>query len=102
MKIAIVGATGLVGNVILKVLEESQIFSFLTANDIIPVASAKSIGKEIKFKSSLVKVKGLTEAVVIKPDLAIFSAGSSVSLNWAPEFNAVGTIVIDNSSAWRK
>jgi aspartate-semialdehyde dehydrogenase len=102
MKIAIIGASGLVGRVILQVLEESNIFSFLEHKDIIAVASAASFGKELIFKNHTVYIKGLTEAIAVKPEIAIFSAGAEVSLNWAKEFCSVGTTVIDNSSAWRK
>lgn len=102
MKIAIIGATGLVGRTIFKVLGESKVFSFLKSDDIIAVASAKSIGQELFFKNKPLHIKGLTEAVVAKPEIAIFSAGSSVSVNWANQFAEVGSFVIDNSSAWRK
>lgn len=97
MHIAIVGATGLVGKVILKVLEERNFpFSQLTL-----VASEKSAGKTILFSKKEYKVCTLTEAVYLKPDIAIFSAGGFVSLEWAMKFAEVGTVVIDNSSAWR-
>ncbi len=97
MKIAVVGATGLVGNVILNSLLERN-FSFTT---VYAVASEKSIGKKIDFNKSALEVIGIKQAVSLKPDIAIFSAGGSISLKWAPEFVSVGTIVIDNSSAWR-
>ncbi len=97
MKIAIVGATGLVGSVMLKVLEERK-FPYKM---IIPVASEKSIGKKVKFKQSEIEVIGMKQAISLKPDIAIFSAGGESSLKWAPEFAKVGTTVIDNSSAWR-
>lgn len=97
MKIAVVGATGMVGEVMLKVLEERS-FPF---TELILVASEKSIGKVISFKNKDYKVIGLAEAVALKPDVALFSAGGNTSLEWAPKFAAVGTTVIDNSSAWR-
>lgn len=97
MKIAVVGATGMVGEVMLKVLEERS-FPF---TELILVASEKSIGKIIPFKNKDYKVIGLAEAVALKPDVALFSAGGNTSLEWAPKFAAVGTTVIDNSSAWR-
>lgn len=97
MKIAVVGATGMVGEVMLKILEERS-FPF---TELILVASEKSIGKIISFKNKDYKVIGLAEAVALKPDVALFSAGGNTSLEWAPKFAAVGTTVIDNSSAWR-
>lgn len=97
MKVAIVGATGMVGEVMLKVLEERN-FPF---TELMLVASEKSIGKVITFKNKDYKVIGLQDAVSMKPDLALFSAGGSTSLEWAPKFAEVGTTVIDNSSAWR-
>ena len=97
MKVAVVGATGMVGEVMLKVLEERN-FPF---TELFLVASEKSIGKTISFKNKEYKVIGLEEAVSIKPDIALFSAGGSTSLEWAPKFAEVGTTVIDNSSAWR-
>jgi len=97
MKIAVVGATGMVGEVMLKVLEERS-FPF---TELILVASEKSIGKIISFKNKDYKVIGLAEAVALKPHVALFSAGGNTSLEWAPKFAAVGTTVIDNSSAWR-
>ena len=97
MKIALVGATGMVGEVMLKVLEERK----FPVDELLLVASEKSIGKEITFKGSVHKVIGMEEAVAAKPNIALFSAGGSTSLIWAPRFAAVGTIVIDNSSAWR-
>lgn len=97
MKIAVVGATGMVGEVMLKVLEERS-FPF---TELILVASEKSIGKIISFKNKDYNVIGLAEAVALKPDVALFSAGGNTSLEWAPKFAAVGTTVIDNSSAWR-
>lgn len=97
MKIAIVGATGMVGEVMLKVLEERH----FPITELIPVASEKSIGKTITFKDKDYKVVSLTDAVNSRPDLALFSAGGNTSLEWAPKFAEVGTTVIDNSSAWR-
>lgn len=97
MKLAVVGATGLVGSEILEVLDEHN-FEF---DELLLVASERSAGKEIKFKDKAYKVIGLAQAVSEKPDIAIFSAGGSTSLEWAPKFAEVGTIVIDNSSAWR-
>jgi aspartate-semialdehyde dehydrogenase len=97
MKVAVVGATGMVGEVMLKVLEERN-FPF---TELMLVASEKSIGKEVYFKNKTYKVIGLKEAVLQKPDLALFSAGGDTSLEWAPKFAEVGTTVIDNSSAWR-
>jgi aspartate-semialdehyde dehydrogenase len=97
MKVAVVGATGMVGEVMLKVLEERN-FPF---TELMLVASEKSIGKTVAFKTKDYKVIGLKEAVSQKPDLALFSAGGDTSLEWAPKFAEVGTTVIDNSSAWR-
>ncbi|MEO6348632.1 MAG: aspartate-semialdehyde dehydrogenase [Aquaticitalea sp.] len=97
MKVAVVGATGMVGEVMLKVLEERN-FPF---TELFLVASEKSIGKIIPFKGKDYKVIGLEEAVKKKPDIALFSAGGNTSLEWAPKFTEVGTTVIDNSSAWR-
>ena len=97
MKIAVVGATGMVGNIILKVLEERN----FEVTELYPVASEKSVGTEISFRNKKYKVIGLEEAVSLKPDLALFSAGGDTSLEWAPKFAEVGTTVIDNSSAWR-
>ena len=97
MRVAIVGATGMVGEVMLKVLAERN----FPVTELIPVASEKSIGKEIYFKNKSYKVVGLTDAVAMKPDIALFSAGGSTSLEWAPKFAEAGTTVIDNSSAWR-
>lgn len=97
MKVAVVGATGMVGEVMLKVLEERN-FPF---TELILVASEKSIGKLVSFKNKDYKVIGLEEAVSMKPDIALFSAGGNTSLEWAPKFAEVGTTVIDNSSAWR-
>lgn len=97
MKLAVVGATGLVGSEILEVLEERN-FQY---NELMLVASSRSIGKQIDCKGETHTIVGLDEAVSARPDIAIFSAGGSTSLEWAPKFSEVGTIVIDNSSAWR-
>jgi aspartate-semialdehyde dehydrogenase len=97
MKLAVVGATGLVGQEILKVIDERN----LDFNELYLVASPRSVGKEITFKNKVYTVIGMDEAVSIKPDVAIFSAGGSTSMEWAPKFAEAGAIVIDNSSAWR-
>ena len=97
MKIAIVGATGMVGTVMLKVLAERN----FPVTAIIPVASEKSIGKEIEFKGEKFSVVGIQTAIDMKADIAIFSAGGDTSLEWAPKFAEAGITVIDNSSAWR-
>lgn len=97
MRIAVVGATGMVGNVMMQVLEE-QAFPI---TEFFPVASENSVGKEVLFKGKPYAVIGMQAAVDLKLDLAIFSAGGETSLEWAPKFAAVGTVVIDNSSAWR-
>jgi aspartate-semialdehyde dehydrogenase len=97
MKLAVVGVTGLVGQEILKVMEERN-FPF---DELLPVASSKNVGKQIEYKGKQWTIKSMEEAVAAAPDVAIFSAGGGVSLEWAPKFAAVGTIVIDNSSAWR-
>lgn len=97
MKLAVVGATGLVGQEILKVLEERS-FPF---NELYLVASSKSVGQAITFKGKEYKIKGIEEVCKLAPDVAIFSAGGTTSLEWAPKFAEAGTIVIDNSSAWR-
>lgn len=97
MKVAVVGATGMVGGVMLKVLAERQ----FPVTELIPVASEKSVGKIISWKDKNYKIQSLDEALAKKPDLALFSAGGSCSLEWAPKFAEVGTTVIDNSSAWR-
>ncbi|MCB0464781.1 MAG: aspartate-semialdehyde dehydrogenase [Aequorivita sp.] len=97
MKLALVGATGMVGEVMLKVLEERN----FPIDELLLVASERSVGKEIAFKGKNYKVIGLERAVAERPNIAIFSAGGSTSLEWAPKFAAVGTTVIDNSSAWR-
>ena len=97
MKIAIVGATGMVGNVILEVLAERKI----KFDNLILVASERSVGKKVSFQGKTYSVIGLNEALNLKPDIALFSAGAETSLNWAPKFVDKGTTVIDNSSAWR-
>ena len=97
MKVAVIGATGMVGRVMLQVLKE-QNFPITT---LIPVASEKSVGNKIEFGGLEFEVVGLQTAVELRPDIAIFSAGGETSLNWAPKFAEVGTVVIDNSSAWR-
>jgi aspartate-semialdehyde dehydrogenase len=97
MKLAVVGATGLVGQEILRVLEERS-FPF---TELYLVASAKSVGQTIKFKGKDYAVKSMEEVVKLAPDVAIFSAGGGISLEWAPRFAEAGSIVIDNSSAWR-
>lgn len=97
MRVAVVGATGLVGTVMMQVLEE-QNFPIL---EFLPVASERSVGKEIEFKGKPYRIVSMEDAIKATPDVAIFSAGGSTSLEWAPKFAAVGTTVIDNSSAWR-
>jgi aspartate-semialdehyde dehydrogenase len=97
MKIAVVGATGLVGSKMLQVLEERN----FPVTELIPVASEKSIGKEVTFKNKKYKVVSAEEAIASKPDIALFSAGGNTSLSLAPKFAEAGITVIDNSSAWR-
>ncbi|AIZ65308.1 aspartate-semialdehyde dehydrogenase [Hymenobacter sp. DG25B] len=97
MKVAIVGATGLVGGEMLKVLAERR----FPVTELLPVASEKSVGQEIEFQGRKFKVVSMDDAIAARPDVAIFSAGGSVSKEQAPRFAAVGTVVIDNSSAWR-
>ena len=97
MKVAVVGATGMVGNVMLEVLQELC----FPVSTMIPVASEKSVGKTIEFSGSTYTVVGLETAISMKPDIAIFSAGGDTSLKWAQKFADAGTTVIDNSSAWR-
>jgi len=97
MKVAVVGATGMVGAVMLKVLKERN----FPITQFIPVASERSVGKKIDFKGNSYTIIGLEDAVKARPDIAIFSAGGATSLEWAPAFAANGTTVIDNSSAWR-
>lgn len=97
MKIAVVGATGLVGTKMLEVLAERN----FPVTELIPVASEKSVGKEITFKGKTYKVHSMADAIAAKPQIALFSAGGSTSLEWAPKFAEAGITVIDNSSAWR-
>lgn len=97
MKVAVVGATGMVGEVMLRILSERQ----FPIDDLLVVASERSVGRKIMFDDKEHLVIGLEQAVEERPDLAIFSAGGDTSLEWAPKFAAVGTTVIDNSSAWR-
>ena len=97
MKIAVVGATGLVGTKILEVLAERN----FPVSELILVASEKSVGKEITYKGKAYKVVSMTDAIAMKPQIALFSAGGSTSLEWAPKFAEAGITVIDNSSAWR-
>jgi len=97
MKVAVVGATGMVGEEMLKVLSERK----FPVTELIPVASERSVGKEVEFNGSIYKVVGLEQAVQMKADIALFSAGGETSLEWAPKFASAGTTVIDNSSAWR-
>jgi aspartate-semialdehyde dehydrogenase len=97
MKVAVVGATGMVGEVMLKVLAERN----FPITELIPVASARSVGKEINYKNKAYTIVSMQAAVEARPDIAIFSAGGDTSLEWAPKFAEIGTVVIDNSSAWR-
>lgn len=97
MKVAVVGATGLVGTKMLQVLAERN----FPVTELIPVASEKSVGTEVTFKEKKYKVVSMTDAIAAKPAVAIFSAGGSTSLEWAPKFAEAGIRVIDNSSAWR-
>jgi aspartate-semialdehyde dehydrogenase len=97
MKIAVVGATGLVGRTMIKVLEERN----FPVTRLIPAASVRSVGKEITFRGKNVRVVSVMEAVEARPDFAIFSAGGAASREWAPVFAENGTVVIDNSAAWR-
>lgn len=97
MRVAVVGATGMVGQVMLKVLEERS----FPITELIPVASQKSVGNKINFKGKEYSIVSIQDAVEMKPQVAIFSAGGGTSLEWAPRFAEVGTFVIDNSSAWR-
>ncbi|KVV13664.1 aspartate-semialdehyde dehydrogenase [Flavobacterium sp. TMP13] len=97
MRIAVVGATGMVGEVVLQVLAERN----FPVTELIPVASERSVGKQIEYKGQKYTVVGLQTAVDMKADIAVFSAGGETSLEWAPKFAAAGTTVIDNSSAWR-
>jgi aspartate-semialdehyde dehydrogenase len=97
MKVAVIGATGMVGQVMLKVLAERN----FSITELIPVASERSVGKKINFVGTSYTVVGLATAVAMKADVALFSAGGETSLEWAPKFAEAGTTVIDNSSAWR-
>lgn len=97
MKVAVVGATGMVGEIMLQVLAERN----FPVTELIPVASEKSVGKVIEWKGKKYKVVSLQTAVAMAPEIALFSAGGETSLAWAPKFAAAGTTVIDNSSAWR-
>ncbi len=97
MKVAVVGATGLVGTKMLQVLAERN----FPVTELLPVASERSVGKEIEFKGKKYKVVSMTDAIAAKPAVALFSAGGSTSLEWAPKFAEAGITVIDNSSAWR-
>lgn len=97
MKVAVVGATGMVGRVMLKVLEERN----FPLTNLIPVASEKSVGKTLEFKGKEYKIVSIQDAIAMQPEIALFSAGGETSKQWAPEFVKVGTSVIDNSSAWR-
>lgn len=97
MKIAVVGATGLVGTKMLQVLAERN----FPVTELIPVASERSVGKEVTFKGKQYKIVSMTDAIAAKPAIAIFSAGGSTSLEWAPKFAEAGITVVDNSSAWR-
>jgi aspartate-semialdehyde dehydrogenase len=97
MKVAVVGATGMVGHVMLKVLAERK----LPITELLLVASERSVGKEMEFEGKTYGIIGLETAVAAQPDIALFSAGGETSLEWAPKFAAAGTTVIDNSSAWR-
>ncbi|MEP0133463.1 MAG: aspartate-semialdehyde dehydrogenase [Eudoraea sp.] len=97
MKVAVVGATGMVGEVMLKVLKERD----FPITELLLVASERSVGKKISYNGQSISVIGLADAVAARPNLAIFSAGGDTSLTWAPKFAAAGTTVIDNSSAWR-
>jgi aspartate-semialdehyde dehydrogenase len=97
MKVAVVGATGMVGEIMLTVLEERN----FPLEELLLVASERSVGKKLVYKGKSYEVIGLETAVAARPDIALFSAGGDTSLEWAPKFAAVGTTVIDNSSAWR-
>jgi aspartate-semialdehyde dehydrogenase len=97
MKLAVIGATGMVGTIMIKLLEERK----FPISELLVVASKKSIGNPVRYQNRSIKIIGLEEAILKKPEIAIFSAGSAVSLEWAPKFAGLGTVVIDNSSAWR-
>ena len=97
MKVAVIGSTGMVGKVMLEVLQERN----FPVSQLIPVSSSKSVGKTLVFKQEKVVIVSIQQALDSKPDIALFSAGGDVSLEWAPKFAEIGTKVIDNSSAWR-
>lgn len=97
MKVAVVGVTGMVGKVMLEILTERN----FPVTELLPVASEKSVGKSVEFRGKSYNIIGLDDAVKQQPDIALFSAGGEISLQWAPKFAEKGTIVIDNSSAWR-
>jgi aspartate-semialdehyde dehydrogenase len=97
MKVAVIGSTGMVGKVMLEVLQERN----FPVSQLIPVSSSKSVGKTLVFKQEKVVIVSIQQALESKPDIALFSAGGDVSLEWAPKFAEIGTKVIDNSSAWR-
>ncbi len=97
MRVAVVGATGMVGQVMLDVLEKRN----FPVEELIPVASARSVGKHVRFKGESIRIRSIEDAVAEKPDFALFSAGGAISKEWAPKFAKAGTTVIDNSSAWR-
>ena len=97
MKVAVVGATGMVGRVMLKLLEERK----FPITELIPVASSRSVGEEIIYKGKGYKIVSMADAIALSPQIALFSAGGGASTEWAPKFEAVGCTVIDNSSAWR-
>jgi len=97
MKIAVIGATGLVGQMMRRILEERS----FPVSQLIPVATERSVGKKVKFKGDDITVVSIEHALEMKPDIALFSAGGQTSLDWAPKFEAIGCWVIDNSSAWR-
>src|SRR3984885_6972158 len=97
MKVAVVGATGLVGTKMLQILAERN----FPVTELVPVASERSVGKEVEFKGKKYKIVGMKDGIAAKPAVAIFSAGGSTSLEWAPKFAEAGITVIDNSSAWR-
>jgi len=97
MRIAVIGATGLVGTIMLKVLEERN----FPVTELIPVATERSVGKSVSFKGKSYQVVSMRDAIAMKPQIALFSAGGNTSLEWAPEFEKAGSTVIDNSSAWR-
>lgn len=97
MKVAVVGVTGMVGKVMLEILTERN----FPVTELLPVASEKSVGKSVEFRGKSYNIIGLDDAVKQQPDIALFSAGGEISLQWAPKFAEKGTVVIDNSSAWR-